>query len=208
MDNINELAKALSGFQAECKPVAYDKVNPHFKNRYSSLSAIQKHIAPLLGKYKLAVTQIIQGENVQTILMHESGQVLESVCPIIMTQKTAQQMGSAITYSRRYALSAILGISADEDEDANIAENKPAAPITITNAKAPASKHETITEKQRLVQLCSEFNFDKKMIPQVLETFFKVSKFDDLGPTEQSDFIKNFAKYIGFEGIDEKEEVA
>lgn len=130
-DNINELATALAAAQAEMKNATLNKVNPHFKSKYADLAGIRDTVTPALTKHGLAIVQgtdtVDSGIVVVTRLMHKSGQWMESRFPI--SYDKPQAMGSAYTYARRYSLSAMCAISADEDDDANAANEKPVAPI-------------------------------------------------------------------------------
>lgn len=109
--------------------VAKDKSNPHFKSKYATLDAINAVIKPILAKNKLAYHQDVWtvdgGICIRTKLIHESGEFLESAIAIFpAAQKTVQAYGSAITYARRYQLSAFLGLTADEDDDGTAATPK------------------------------------------------------------------------------------
>lgn len=128
-DQINELAAALSLAQAEMKNAKLNKQNPHFKSRYSDLAEIRDAVTPALTKNGLSIVQgtdtVDDGKLiVVTRLLHKSGQWIESRFPI--SHDKPQAMGSAITYGRRYTLSAICNIAADEDDDGNAASNRPA----------------------------------------------------------------------------------
>lgn len=129
-DTINELATALAKAQAEMKNAKLNKVNPHFKSRYADLAEIRDTVTPALTKNGIAVAHGLSpadggGIVVTTRLIHSSGQWIESGFPIAYDKP--QTMGSAITYGRRYNLSAITNIAADDDDDANAANDKPAA---------------------------------------------------------------------------------
>ena len=129
-EQINELATALAKAQAEMKNARLNKQNPHFKSRYADLAEIRDTVTPALSKNGIAVVHGLGptdggGLVVMTRLVHASGQWIESGFPIAYDKP--QTMGSAITYGRRYNLSAITNISADDDDDANAANDKPAA---------------------------------------------------------------------------------
>lgn len=115
------LNAALVKAQAGMKPVAFDSMNPHFKNKYASLPAVIGAILPALNSNGISVTQtteLRQGAFVLvTTLRHTSGQWVagEYLLPQV---SRPQEMGSAITYAKRYALSAMVCIAADEDDDA------------------------------------------------------------------------------------------
>jgi len=143
-ENINELATSLAKAQAEMKNAKLNKTNPHFKSRYADLAEIRDTVTPSLSKYGIAVVHGMDatesGIHVVTRLIHSSGQWIESRFPIAYDKP--QTMGSAITYGRRYNLSAITNISADDDDDANAANDKPAPPpvMTAVNGTKGASK--------------------------------------------------------------------
>jgi hypothetical protein len=123
-EQLNELAAALAKAQASMKNATLNKVNPHFKNRYADAAAIRDAVTPALSANGIAVAQTLGwneiGPVVFTRLLHTSGQWIESAC-VLPNAGDMQKMGSAITYARRYSLSAICGISADDDDDANAA---------------------------------------------------------------------------------------
>lgn len=125
-ENINELAGALAKAQAEMKNARLNKVNPHFKSRYADLAEIRDTVTPALAKNGIAVVNGMDtaenGIQVVTRLIHSSGQWVESRFPIAYDKP--QTMGSAITYGKRYNLSAIVNIAADDDDDANAANDK------------------------------------------------------------------------------------
>lgn len=117
-EHVNEIAAALAKAQGAMKNAALNKVNPHFKSKYADLAGIRDTVTPALTAQGIAVVQVLVEGAVVTRLLHSSGQWIESACPI-PTGQTMQAMGSAITYARRYSLSAICNIAADEDDDAN-----------------------------------------------------------------------------------------
>lgn len=127
-EQINELARALANFQAEVKDPTKDKDNPFFKSKYVALDGVLQAVRPVLSKNGLSVMQLPNSDtdkvSVITLLMHDSGQFIESEpFTVPLVKKDAQAVGSALTYARRYSLSAILGIAWDEDDDAeSIAE--------------------------------------------------------------------------------------
>jgi monoamine oxidase len=122
-ENINELAKALAAAQGEMVNPLTDKPNPFFKSKYLTLAGLIDAIRGPLSKHGLAYVQTTElGDQflfVRTTLMHTSGQWIESEYPIIIDVAKPQTMGSAMTYAKRYSLGALLGIAAEEDDDAN-----------------------------------------------------------------------------------------
>lgn len=117
---INEISAALSAFQGEVEQPSLNKENPNFKSRYVDLSGVLKAAQKTMSKHGLSVAQIIDGGDIITLLSHKSGQWFKSVCPI-GSYKNQQDRGSAITYTKRYAICALLGIAADTDDDGNSA---------------------------------------------------------------------------------------
>ena len=141
-EQINELAAALAKAQAEMKNATLNKINPHFKSKYADLAMIRDTVTPALAKHGIAVSQGIDTLDssivVVTRLLHSSGQWIESRIPIAYDKP--QAMGSAITYARRYSLSAMCSIAADEDDDANAAQDSKPAAMPFVNGTPGASK--------------------------------------------------------------------
>ena len=120
-DNTADLSAALAKAQSTMKAATFNKVNPHFKNKYADLSAVLEAIRKPLADNGLSVTQTTEvrdggGFVLVTTLRHASGQWIASEYPLPVGKP--QEMGSALTYARRYSLSAIACIAADEDDDA------------------------------------------------------------------------------------------
>lgn len=127
MENTNEIAAALAKAQAVMQNAKYNKVNPHFRNKYADLAAIIDAVKKPLTDNGIAfsqVTHIIRAEDgwtftLYTTLHHTSGQSIRTAYPLPFMPDKPQVMGSALTYARRYSLASIAGISAEEDLDAN-----------------------------------------------------------------------------------------
>ena len=141
---INEIATALNKAQALLQPAIKDRKNPAFPNsKYADLASVMEAIGPALEASKLSVAQIVmpvpdrlddEGTNwggnamiLRTLLMHPSGQWIASDLPLRPDFAKPQAVGSALTYARRYGLSAMLGVYQDDD-DAEAAMGRPAAP--------------------------------------------------------------------------------
>ena len=123
-ETLSALAKALVSAQKDLKHAALDSTNPHFRSKYASLASIIDTVRPALAKHALAVIQVVQVEEVETVLVHEGGEWISSSCKIVADKPGPQALGSAITYARRYGLAALVCISAEEDDDGNGAEKK------------------------------------------------------------------------------------
>lgn len=121
-NQIDQLAEALAKAQSELEGAKKESTNPFFKSSYADLHAVIKSAFPYLSKHGLSVSQgneiIPNAICVTTTLMHSSGQWLRSKVKLPLSKVDAQGVGAAITYGRRYGLSAIVGI-AQYDDDAN-----------------------------------------------------------------------------------------
>jgi hypothetical protein len=128
-ESICDLAKALMLVQAGLTPAKRDSTNPYYNSTYADLSSVWESCRELLAKNGLCVIQgnSVGAENtliVETILIHESGQWIQSELCLPLSKNDPQGVGSAMTYGRRYGLAAIVGIVADADDDGNAASAK------------------------------------------------------------------------------------
>lgn len=158
-ESIAELATALSQFQSEVKQPFKDKTNPFFKSKYVPLENIVEAITKTSGKHGLSFIQFpVNEENkigIITLLMHKSGEWIETE-PIFAhpAKQDAQGAGSVITYLKRYSLSAVFGITSDEDDDGNAAST-PTEPKMATDSQRDfllaliKQKHKTKDEQNQ-----------------------------------------------------------
>jgi len=131
-DSIASLAKSLVKAQAEMPHAKFDATNPFLKNKYASLGSVIEASKPILAKHGLAVSQLVVSESnrvgIETALIHESGEWVSSSVYLDMEEKkgnsAAQVAGSIVSYLRRYSLSSILNMYADEDNDGNDAKEQ------------------------------------------------------------------------------------
>lgn len=110
---------------------------------YAPFDAIIAAVRPVLAQHKLAISQALSHLDGQlalrTVILHESGERIEDVCPIpVGPDATSQEVGSAITYLRRYALCAILGLVAEDDDDGNAASGNRIVSARRRGAGEPA----------------------------------------------------------------------
>ena len=108
--------------------------------KYADLSECKAAAKRPLAENGLAVTQLIEDDySLLTMLVHSSGQWISSRVKMPIMESGAQAIGSAITYAKRYAFCAILGIVADDDEDGNLSQgNLAQKKDTKAPVKAPA----------------------------------------------------------------------
>lgn len=162
---INELAEAMSKAQGMIEGAKKDSENPFFKSSYADLASCWDACREALSKNGLAVIQTTTNVNppfvcIETTLMHSSGQWIRGFLTMKSTKEDPQGMGSAITYARRYALSAIVGI-APEDDDGNDGSGKggqskgEVKPKKEDSVKS-TSGHEDETVKQALKRQLAE----------------------------------------------------
>ncbi len=121
-DTIGQLGLALSKMQGEISDVHKDKQGYGYK--YADLSSVLDIARPLCAKYELSISQLCTNSadqvGVETMLAHSSGEWISSsfLMPVTANKgmSPAQAAGSVITYARRYALAAILGIAQTDDD--------------------------------------------------------------------------------------------
>ena len=144
-DSLAALSGALASAQGEMTNPTKDSVNPHFKSKYADLATVRDAVIPALSKYGLAVLQLPceagSAPALTTLLLHKSGEWIETTLALRAQQNTPQGVGSALTYCRRYALQSIAGVAADEDDDGN-ASAPPKQQRPAPKQQRPAPKPE------------------------------------------------------------------
>jgi len=141
----DEIATALAKAQAAMEGAKKDAANPFYKSKYADLQSVWDACRKALTDNGLSIAQVTGwvGETfvLHTRLLHTSGQWIAGDMPIRCKDDTPQAMGSAITYARRYALAAIVGVY-QTDDDAEAAQGR--APASNGAMKAPEeqSSHE------------------------------------------------------------------
>lgn len=145
-EQINEIATALAKAQGAITGAKKDNINPHFKSKYADLSSVWDACREHLTKNGIAVIQPVARTYDRdfpekphvfctiTRLVHSSGQWMEDGgIPLLLSKDDMQGLGSALTYSRRYGLMAMVGI-APEDDDGNAASQ----PAPLQKVALPA----------------------------------------------------------------------
>ena len=130
-ESIAALSAALSKAQGVMEGAKKDGDNPHFKSKFATLASVWDACRKPLADNGLSVVQSPGGSGagltVVTVLMHESGEWMEGMFTMTPTKDDPQGVGSCLTYARRYALAAMVGV-APEDDDGNEASAKPTQP--------------------------------------------------------------------------------
>lgn len=185
-ESIKELATALAKVQATIQPVKKDKTakiptksGGSYSYHYADLSSVWDACRDLLSSNGLSVVQMPEAANggsdiyLTTILMHTSGEYVSSMLILRPTDTTPQALGSAITYARRYALAAMVGIVADEDDDGNAASQ----PQQQRQAQATNGNGHTTDalasdkQKKMLFAIWSKQHYEGKLQEWVEETY-------------------------------------
>lgn len=189
-EHIGELAKALSIAQGEMDAAKKDSTNPFFKNKYADLSSVIEAIKEPLRKNGLSYTQYCEHEGDQifltTELIHSSGQWILGKLKLILSKQDMQGLGGAITYARRYSLSAMVGITQDDD-DGNTAVNHPQigqSPNTPSPIKPQAPWKPTIQDQEHLSSLVKRSMLPASAITATIRREFKKEKSSDLSEIE------------------------
>lgn len=146
--SIAAIAEALALAQGEMSGAKKSNENPFFKSKYADLASVIGAIRDSLSKYKIAHTQApgrdLDGNFVDTMLIHSSGEWLKSRIYMNPIKNDPQGIGSVITYQRRYALQAMVGLEADDDDgnhathrdsSKNLPKTQPLPPGSFENVK-------------------------------------------------------------------------
>jgi hypothetical protein len=206
---IGKLSSALSKFQSEVEQPKKSQVakvpmksGGSYSYRYADLADCIRVAQPLLLKHELAVIQTVNtGKgwvSVRTIVSHGSGEFILDVVTLPVGDDKPQSYGSAITYARRYGYCAPLGISPDEDEDGNIAQDakQPEAKQRPQGEKqqgsAPAPVPIPISEKQvkRLFAIASQRGWTEQEVANFVKTNYKVASRKQIPVIHYDEIIK------------------
>ncbi|MCR1798288.1 ERF family protein [Staphylococcus warneri] len=181
-ESIVELNKALANFHKEVKQPMKDANNPFFKSKYVPLENVVEAIDDVAPKHGLTYSQYpVTTENglvgISTVLLHESGEFIEFPPATTKPDKnTPQGVGSALTYMRRYSLSAVFGITSDQDDDGNEASGKNNRKQTQPQK---ASSQTIGTLKKEVINFTNLIKGTKNEAPQnVVEQRFGVKNYD------------------------------
>jgi hypothetical protein len=192
--SLKNIAAALVLFHVKVESVKKDANNPFFKSKYASLSNILDVVNDPLNESGLTFCQFPTDTNgLTTILMHsETGEYIQATYEMTPTKNDPQGRGSAITYQRRYALAAILGLNIDEDDDGNAASTPPTNKtsqnvISSNNDDNKNWLNKTTADKVTLtkewLQVVDALQNGKRTLDQIKKAF-KISK-DNLAELSQ-----------------------
>ena len=150
-----KFAEAMAKAQGEMGAAMKDATNPHFKSKYADLESVRQACVGPLTKHGLSYLQPTAYEGgvvyVTTMILHQSGEYIESTLAVPVSKQDAQGIGSAMTYGRRYGLMALTGIApADDDGNAAVGGNAP-----------PRSAPKQEKPKKPAVELASDEDIDE-----------------------------------------------
>lgn len=188
--SIQNIAIALAAVQAELKGAKKTQDNPYFNSTYADLGEVWETCRELLSKNGLSVLQLpcMQGDKqaLTTLVMHVSGEWIQSTVVLNPVKSDPQSAGAAVTYWRRFSLAAAIGIH-QEDDDGNVAsgrDSKPQAPVKNTPKQVQPQEIE-VTEQNAVEIFDPHYTIDigKKYVGKKMST---------LNP----DDAKSFAQYL------------
>jgi hypothetical protein len=184
-EQISELAAALAAAQGMMENAVMNRVNPHFKSKYADLAAIFDAARKPLSANGLAIVQTIGDGVLHTRLLHTSGQWVASEHPLPLSGRP-QEIGSALTYARRYSLSALIGIAADEDDDATGAEK-------AHKANGPKPPPEKLTDEQ-VAELTKAIEDSGRDLAWFCNFAAKINSITDLPPERYDAALEHVEK--------------
>ena len=143
---VKALNAALAAAQGEFTAIAREKqvkvetrTGGTYEFSYAPLDAILTAVRPVLSRHGLSVTQRLEDvggrPGLRTELRHAEGGVLGASFPLATVPESPQQLGSLLTYLRRYALVALLGVATEDDDDGNTASGNTVKAKVISKAQ-------------------------------------------------------------------------
>lgn len=165
---MEQISKALVKAQSQMSNAKKDAKNPFFKSTYADLNSVREAVLPVLNENGIAVLQPIvnlEGKNyVKTVLLHESGESIESFTEIVYSKANdAQSQGSGISYARRYGLQSFVCIGA-EDDDGNSASKQATPKVSVEDAVKEMESVTTIDQLKSIWTNYKQFQGDKSFV--------------------------------------------
>ncbi|WP_239700319.1 ERF family protein [Mammaliicoccus sp. D-M17] len=195
-ESIVEISKAMAKFQAEVKQPFKDANNPFFKSKYVPLESVVESITSIAPQHGISFVQWASNDDtgrvgVSTMIMHTSGEYIE-FDPVYMNadKNTAQGAGALISYLKRYSLSAVFGITSDQDDDGNHASGNTNKP-----KQSPKAKPEQIKDLQDKIKQAVEIGGDDATEQKVMQ-WLKISDYDTVTEAQINPMIKRLNDLI------------
>lgn len=189
-ESIKELATALAKAQGELKHASKDSVNPHFRSKYADLASVWEACREALSSNGLAVVQFPSDftNNVMSLttrITHNSGEWLEQTMTAPVSKPDPQGIGSCLTYMRRYALAAVVGVYQDDD-DANSSSMAPKErPATLTDEELNRIKLLAVSTQTDTIKIAQYYGkkelheVERLHYPKIIESLEKKMKKED-----------------------------
>ena len=199
-ESIKEICIAFNKMQSVLEQPLKDKDNPYFRSKYVPLENVVDSIVKASKDNGLSFSQFAETDDngnicVSTLVMHKSGEWIQYPKLRMKPEKnTPQSLGSAITYAKRYALSAIFGITSDEDNDGN-GESKPNQNTKQKQNNRPVQKI-TIVQAQEIADTVQDIaNLTGKDYDSINKTVLEAFKVNILSDINSIDF-KQAIQYV------------
>jgi hypothetical protein len=188
-ESVKEIAPAFLAAQMKMQPAPKDAKNPHFNSKYSDYESVVTAVRGPLNECDIAFMQPVRvtdaGVEIETVLMHKSGEFYSETLTVPLTRRDAQGVGSAISYGKRYGLQSMCGLpSADDDGNEASAPNgngqrrtqppprKPAAPAPrIKDAEEAPMNDVEQGFAERGIKPPGDMDDDEKFIAILRDTF-------------------------------------
>lgn len=187
-ESIQNLSNAMAEFQKKIKQPLKDANNPFFKSQYVPLENVVEAITETGSQLGISFMQFASSDEtgsieVATLVMHSTGEYIEFP-PVRMKPESnkPQAVGSAITYAKRYALSAIFGITSDKDDDGNEATglNKQVEKQPKQQAKQQVIQDDAIVKIDKYWTELEKLGVDVTEVKKYLCDKHKVGKLVDI----------------------------
>ena len=199
-ESISKLAISLVKFNSEVSKIAKDAKNPFFKSNYVTLDKLIEATRPILQENGLVVMQSPLSKEdgsigIQTLLIHESGEFIESE-PIFMKPAKAndpQQAGSIISYMRRYSYQAILNLNTGEDDDANKSTSEEDKKSKLNNKSYSNNKKLSESQLKRMYVIGKNAGYENSKVDSMINQKYN-KKACDMTKEEYDNVVEGLQK--------------
>ena len=199
-ESISKLAISLVKFNSEVSKIAKDAKNPFFKSNYVTLDKLIEATRPILQENGLVVMQSPLSKEdgsigIQTLLIHESGEFIESE-PIFMKPAKAndpQQAGSIISYMRRYSYQAILNLNTGEDDDANKSTSEEDKKSKLNNKSYSNNKKLSEAQLKRMYVIGKNAGYENSKVDSMINQKYN-KKACDMTKEEYDNVVEGLQK--------------
>lgn len=184
-DTINQIAAAVIAAQGEMGSAKKTADNPFYKSKYADLAGVVETARPVLAKHNLGVVQSADCDGdmavVETMLVHASGEWFKSRTVLKPSKADPQGMGSAVTYARRYAFMAIIGLAA-EDDDGNAASQSNGTVRQAQPVSRPAGRTNEVqmgAKRKAYFAQAAKLGVDGETAKETVKIMFGLEHFAD-----------------------------